>query len=195
MEGNSSRSGKSDETILHERLYTVLRLADMQYFEALTINLKHFVSQLHDMICGPSLSTNTSSAVSFSSDSDNEVKHQALHQVEDEPSQTLKYSRLFVLRSRAPPFPFLYAQVIDFINNLMGLDETAIAALTMEMTPTRNEVLECVYNALNGYIAAIDETPRIVSRLNVDGKIYVTHLPLFVAGRHTVCQGIDTLCT
>lgn len=166
-------SSSLEASSLRERMFTFLRLADLHVAESIFRHLELFLLDLHVQVCGdgtPSQrsrhANDTSARPSSMRSSRDGVKGRMtrLDTVEGSGSDSccdylVPFEVRFQMKENQPPFPVLYALLEDDVDFLQPGDQQ----FQLHFTLFKTQVLELLHGVIGDYMAAMDETPLIVS--------------------------------
>lgn len=161
---------------LRERMFSFLRLADFHVSESVFRHLASFLSDLHAQVCGSARSVVDITAFTTQSTtlrgscvpsalSGPSGPIATIQTSDTSGSELLPFDVRFVLNDAVTLFPALYAHLAvhdSSYDDTADASQTSQAAETLIVTPTKTAVLELLHRVIGAYMAALDETPRIV---------------------------------
>lgn len=151
-------SSSLEASSLRERMFSFLRLADLHVAESIFRHLELFLLDLYAQVCGgdtPSQSPQRTKG--------HTTRVDAVKESEDACCDPLRFEVRFQLKESEPPFPVLYVLLEDNVNFLQAGDHD----FQLLFTPSKTQVLELLHGIIGNYMAAMDETPLIVSAVIV----------------------------
>lgn len=145
-------SSSLEASSLRDRMFSFLRLADLHVAESIFRHLKLFLLDLYAQVCG-------AEAPSTSPQRTKDQVTQIDGSEDDVCCDPLQFEVRFQVKESEPPFPVLYALLEDDVDFLQADEQD----FQLHFTPTKTQVLELLHGVIGDYMAAMDETPLIVS--------------------------------
>lgn len=151
-------SSSLEASSLRERMFSFLRLADLHVAESIFRHLELFLLDLYTQVRGGDTPNQSPQRTKGQT-----TRVDAVKESEDVRCDPLRFEVRFQLKESEPPFPILYVLLEDNVNFLQAGDHD----FQLLFTPSKTQVLELLHGIIGNYMAAMDETPLIVSAVVV----------------------------